>query len=97
MRYFVDIDNTICVTEGSDYDNSIPMFERIDYVNDLYDAGNYIVYWTARGQNSGIDWTKETKKQLELWGCKYHELRMNKPSFDIFIDDKAFNSEVFFK
>jgi len=50
----------------------------------------------ARGSGSGIDWTELTKQQLDSWGCKYHEVRLGKPSYDIWIDDKAFNDEHFF-
>jgi hypothetical protein len=32
-----------------------------------------------------------TKKQLNIWGVKFHELKMGKPSYDILIDDKHFN------
>ena len=30
-----------------------------------------------------------TKMQLDIWGCKYHELIMGKPHADLFIDDKG--------
>ena len=39
-----------------------------------------------------------TKNQLDSWGCKYHELSVGeKEDYDIWVDDKAHNSEVFFK
>lgn len=47
--------------------------------------------WTARGAKSGIDWHDITKKQLNDWGVKYHNLRLDKPAYDLFIDDKALN------
>jgi hypothetical protein len=72
------------------------MPERILKINELYEKGNTIVYWTARGTMTGIPWFSVTLEQLKSWGAKFHELRMGKPAFDIFIDDKAFNSEVFF-
>ena len=101
MIFIVDIDNTICWTrkdaEGKwDYPNAEPFPGRIDMVNDLYDKGNTIIYWTARGSGSGLDWTELTKKQLDDWGCKYHEVRLGKPSYDVWIDDKAFNDSHFF-
>lgn len=95
--YIVDIDNTICISSNSDYANSKPIFERIAKINKLYDDGNTIIYWTARGGNSGIDWTDKTHSQLAAWGCKYNEIRMNKPVYDLWIDDKAINSEEYFK
>jgi hypothetical protein len=97
MRYIVDIDNTICKTEGNDYNNSQPMLDRIKKINDLYEQGHSIVYWTARGGTTGLDWTDRTHSQLAAWGCKYDEIKMKKPSYDIWIDDKAINSEEFFK
>lgn len=89
MIYIVDIDNTICKSTNSDYPNSTPYVERIQKINNLYDEDNTIIYWTARGGNTGIDWTELTTQQLQTWGCKYHELRMRKPSYDVWIDDKA--------
>jgi len=95
--YMVDIDNTICISENSDYANSKPMNDRIARVNALYDQGHKVIYWTARGGNSGIDWKDKTYSQLAAWGCKYDEIRMGKPVYDIWVDDKAINSEDFFK
>ena len=45
----VDIDGTICYTEGNNYEDSRPIQERIDHFNKLYEEGNEIHYWTARG------------------------------------------------
>lgn len=95
-KIFVDIDNTICKTDNGDYEHSEPYNDRIAYINYLYDSGHIIVYWTARGAVSGFDWSNFTANQLQSWGCKYDELRCNKPSYDMFIDDKTFNSDVFF-
>ncbi len=97
MKYIIDIDGTICHTTDGDYVNSIPIQSRINRVNELYELGHHIVYWTARGGNSKLDWAILTQVQLKTWGCKYHEVRMNKPVYDIWIDDKAENSEDFFK
>ena len=97
LKYVVDIDNTICRTEGSNYTKSVPLFNRIGLINDLYRRGNYIIYYTARGSNSGKDWSELTRKQLHEWGCMYDELRFGKLAYDVWIDDKAVNSEVYFK
>ncbi len=100
MIYIVDIDQTICVTPQVDgkhrYDLSDPFPQRIDKINKLYDQGHTIIYWTARGSGSGIDWTELTTKQLNDWGCKFHEVRLGKPSYDVWIDDKALNDSEFF-
>jgi hypothetical protein len=34
-----------------------------------------------------------TKEQLKQWGVKYHELWLDKPLFDVLVDDKAINAE----
>jgi len=95
--FIVDIDNTICISKDSDYANSQPMHDRIAKINKLHDDGHKIIYWTARGGNSGIDWTDVTHSQLKAWGCKYDEIRMKKPTYDVWIDDKAFNADEYFK
>lgn len=94
--YIVDIDNTICHTNNSDYKNSIPFYSRIEKINKLYLEGHKIIYWTARGSNSGIDWKDFTISQLNSWGCLRHETLFDKPNYDIFIDDKSIDSKVFF-
>ena len=97
MIIFVDIDDTIC-HGGSpeDYSTAKPNIDRIYKINDLFKEGNIIVYWTARGTKTGINWYNLTKNQLDSWGCKYSELRMGKPNYDLFIDDKNINSESYF-
>lgn len=96
MIYYVDIDNTICLTINTDYKNSQPLYKRIDIINKLYDDGHTIVYWTARGSKSGLDWSELTLLQLDTWGCKRHDVVFKKPSYDLYIDDKSINSENFF-
>ena len=94
MIIYVDIDGTICDTpkKGSswDYQNSKPRYDQIEKINKLHNEGHEIVYWTARGSGSGMGWNKLTEMQLDMWGCKYHRIEtLKKPSFDLFIDDKA--------
>ena len=98
MVIYVDIDETICKYDGErDYSLAIPISKRIEHINSLYENGNTIVYWTARGTTTKIDWTELTKSQLSGWGAKYHELKMNsKPHYDLLICDKAINSNVYF-
>lgn len=92
---YVDIDETICITPDNPrvYEQSLPIRENINKINDLYDKGNRIVYWTARGSRSGINWYDLTKKQLVEWGAKHHDLRLDKPYYDMFIDDKNLRIE----
>jgi hypothetical protein len=88
--FCIDIDGTICsFTTNHRYDLAEPDLDMIRMVNDLYDAGHYIKMHTARGMASGMEFTEITKKQLKEWGVKYHELIMNKPMADYYVDDKA--------
>ena len=107
MRYTIDIDGTICVpgsTNETRYTGAVPIQERIDRINQLYDEGHYITYLTARGmgrfQNSRMLAHREffdfTYNQLRDWGCKFHELHLGKPSGDYYIDDKGVNANEFF-
>ena len=94
--YFVDIDGTICGNTYGKYEDALPYDSNIQKINSLYSQGNKIIYWTARGANSGIDWTELTTNQLKKWGVKYTELRMGKPHYDLFICDKVINSSKYF-
>ena len=106
MTYVVDIDGTICKLpqHNQDYWQSSPMPERIEKINNLYNSGHTIIYYTARGmgrnKNNPHLATQEfyslTINQLEKWGCKYHLLFLGKPSGDFYIDDKAVRDEDFF-
>ena len=96
MKYLVDIDGTICNSGNSDYPNAVPILDRIAHFNALFDQGHEVHYWTARGGNSGKDWSELTMKQLTQWGVKYTTARTGKPSYDLWIDDKAINVEAYF-
>tara|TARA_A100001201_G_scaffold108700_1_gene92981 strand:- start:275 stop:577 length:303 start_codon:yes stop_codon:yes gene_type:complete len=97
MIIYIDIDDTILETPNMEYEKSVPIKERIEKINKLYDKGHTIIYWTARGSGSGKDWSELTKEQFKLYGIKHHGLKFGKPVYDIFIDDKNINSEDFFK
>jgi histidinol phosphatase-like enzyme len=93
MIIYIDIDETICNSpKNRDYADAEPIAENIDKANKLYDEGNTIVYWTARGTTTGIDWRKVTEKQFLEWGVQYHDLEFGKPNYDLFIDDKNMNT-----
>ena len=98
MKIRVDIDETICYyAHERNYEKALPIPARIDEINKLYDTGNEITYWTARGSTTGINWYSVTYNQLEKWGGKYHHLSVGeKPDYDLLICDKAINSESFF-
>ena len=112
LRYCFDIDGTICTPgtcKSCQYEGATPNKDRIEKINKLYDEGHYIIYMTARamGRNKDLPNAEATikaeevlkpltKLQLDIWGCKYHELIMGKPHADFFIDDKGIKDEDFF-
>jgi len=104
MTYVFDIDGTICYTTDSKYEESVPRRDRINKINELYDAGNTIIFQTARGMGRSDNcvayaiqsFRELTKNQLEEWGVKYHGLFLGKPAGDIYVDDKGEKDEDFF-
>ena len=105
LRTFVfDVDGTICSTSNGNYLNAKPFFERIKKINELYEQGNTIIFFTARGMGSSINdinsskekYEKLTRNQLMNWGVKYHNLFLGKPAGDFYIDDKGISDKDFF-
>ena len=94
--YCFDIDGTICNDTDGDYERAVPTREVIKGINVLYDNGHKIIFYTARGSTTGIDWYDFTRKQLDGWGVKYHGLVTGKPYADVYIDDKGIHSDEFF-
>ncbi|MDD3039594.1 hypothetical protein [Bacteroides sp.] len=90
----IDIDGVIC-TQKINYEEAEPIQNTIDLINALYDAGNYIIFYTARGYVSGIDWRDVTLTQFFKWGVKYHELIFGKPAGEYYIDDRNLCLEAF--
>ena len=96
MKYCFDIDGTICSNTNGHYDQAQPIYERINIINKLYDEGNQIIFFTARGTSTKIDWKELTEKQLKEWNVNFHKLIFGKPEADLFIDDKGISSKLFF-
>ena len=96
IRYIVDIDGTICTNTNGDYANAKPILHRIEHFNRLFEAGNQVHYWSARGGNSGIDWTEFTENQLKEWNVKFSTFRLGKPVYDVWVDDKSYNADSYF-
>ena len=56
MKIYVDIDETICYYNNERYyPDAKPIKDRIEKINKLFEEGNEITYWTARGTVTGID------------------------------------------
>ncbi len=94
--YCFDLDGTLCTNTEGDYDSAEPFPERIRKVNELFEEGNQILIFTARGTMTGIDWRELTKLQLDHWGVKYHNLELGKPFAHVYIDDRGVSDANFF-
>ena len=90
--FVIDIDGTICSNTDGDYPNAIPIVEAIESVKRLKQMGAEIVFFTARGTTTKMDWMALTESQLELWGVPYDSLIFGKPYGDFYIDDKGVSS-----
>lgn len=97
-RFVFDIDGVIAMKrEDLDYGQAGPNERMIRIVNQLYEWGNQIVLFTARGYVTGIDWRAVTEKQMRDWGVKYHELHMGKPNADFYVDDKMLDLKFLYE
>jgi histidinol phosphatase-like enzyme len=99
MKVFCfDLDGVICKTIKNNYRKSKPNKSVIRMINKLYNK-NYVLIYTSRfmGRNNENEELAHkqgysiTYKQLKKWGLKFNELKLGKPSYDIFVDDKSFN------
>lgn len=82
-----DIDKTIAAngTPENDFIDAIPIQDTIELCNMLYDEGNEIFFFTSRSSNMQI----QTLNWLKQNNVKFDYLIMDKPHYDIFIDDKS--------
>ena len=96
MKYCFDLDETICATPSSrKYDEAVPYHKVVNKINELFDQGNEITIFTARGSSSGVDYRDLILRQLSNWGVKFHKLiDKGKPSYDLFVDDKAMSAAL---
>lgn len=101
-RIAVDVDGTLTkkaafpdiweITNNqlwAQYENAEPNQKMIDWVNKKYDEGNLIYIFTSRNNLH----QRVTKKWLDKHGVKYHYILMDKPYYDIIVDDKSLNLE----
>ena len=98
MIYCLDLDGTLCNTDGNKYSDSKPKKNRIEFVNKLFDEGHTRIIDTARGSLSGKNYFFFTFNQLKSWGVKFHTIRSGtKIGADIFTDDKGVQDKRFFQ
>ena len=86
----IDIDGVVAtLVKSGDYSKAKPIRENINIINKLKSSGLKIIFYTARGSETGINWEQITKDQFKKWGLIYDELKFGKPAADLYIDDKA--------
>ena len=89
-KYVIDIDGTICITKKKfkdmqkNYKAAKPRIDVINKINDLFDKGNIIFFYTSR---PWVDF-ELTVKWLKKYSVKYHSLVFGKPVGHIYIDEK---------
>jgi hypothetical protein len=108
--YAFDLDDTLCIRDTNlehlgpnKYNHCKPITDMIEIVNNLYDKGNTIYIYTARGMGQfNGDLVKVynelyliTLESLKEWGIKHHGLVMGKLHYDVLVDDKAINDKDF--
>jgi CMP-N-acetylneuraminic acid synthetase len=97
-RFVFDIDGVIAkIQTDNNYALAEPNQPMINLINKLYQMGNQIILFTARGFVTGIDWKEITEHQLSRWGLLYHELQFGKPNADYYIDDKMISIDKLFE
>lgn len=88
-RIAVDFDKTLTTGEGTpwwedDYEE-FPDEEMIEWVNKRYTENHTIIIWTARPWKV----SHQVASFLEKHEVRYHGIRCNKGSADVYVDDKA--------
>lgn len=85
----VDLDGVLCVEDNSlgyHYEGWLaraPIPENIRKINRLYEAGHYIIIYTARHPEDELP----TRQWLKKHGVKYHRLVLGKIHFDVYVDE----------
>ncbi len=90
MIFAFDLDNTLCepINSGKNCKDMLklkPYKNTINSLNCLYKKGHTIIIFTHRSKKC----KKETIKWLKNNNIKHHKLIMNKPKYDLLIDDKS--------
>ena len=93
MKLVIDIDGVVCNKTWGKYEEAKPIIKNINIINELYDKGHRLIFLTARGYETKIDWRELTEQQFKNWGIKYHKIMFGKPSADYYIDDKALKED----
>ena len=92
-RLMVDFDNTLTQDNVEYWTGERPEPDRdvIAAVIEHYNDGGTVIVWTARPWSEA----QQIAAHLTEWGVKYHGIRCDKGSGDIYVDDKAKRPEEF--
>jgi capsule biosynthesis phosphatase len=103
-RFCFDLDMTLVGVPlvPGDYSTCPPIDRNIRLVQQLYEAGHYIIIQTARRMrthhgNVGsvlADVGPVTFAQLDRYKIPYHDIHFGKPYADAYVDDLAINSNM---
>jgi len=86
----VDIDHTLCVSEGLDtYSVAVPIDGAKEALREFRAKGWWVVLYTARHFNH---W-RVTTSWLEEHGFEYDQLVFGKPPARFYVDDRAIRFE----
>lgn len=109
MTYVFDLDSVLCETTYLDYENSKAIYDHIEILNRLYDQGHTIIIDSGRysGEFHELKCKErekkltairiQTKRQLDSWGVKYHELRIGyRIPADVYVCDYSVSAKDFF-
>tara|TARA_E500000331_G_scaffold123539_1_gene121038 strand:+ start:3859 stop:4242 length:384 start_codon:yes stop_codon:yes gene_type:complete len=105
-KLIVDLDNTISVTENSDYKNSRPLYELLNKLNLYRDKGFQIVIHTSRNMRTynnnigkiNIHTLPNIVAWLDKYDIPYDEIYIGKPwcgNEGFYIDDRAIRPSEF--
>ena len=90
----IDIDGVLTIeTVGHDYENRTPNKKMIAKVNEWAEQNHMIVLYSARWESD----REITIQWLKKYNVKYTFLLLDKPPFDLYIDDIAYRPEEFYK
>ncbi|GJC77647.1 protein phosphatase 2A a subunit [Colletotrichum tofieldiae] len=103
-RFCFDLDMTLVGVPAvaGDYSTCPPIEKNIRLVQQLYNAGHYIIIQTARRMrthhgNLGsvlADVGPVTFAQLAKYEIPYHDIHFGKPYADVYVDDLAVNANL---
>lgn len=89
----VDFDKTLTTGEGPHFweedDEEYPNEEMVEWVNEKFREGHVIIVWTARPWAEARD----IVAYLTDWEVEFNGIRCDKGRADVYIDDRAVNTD----